>query len=317
MSEREFEVSINQIEQVAEGVLRFSLAHPQGQELPIWEAGAHIDVGVTIKGKTTTRQYSLCSRPSDKNGWQIAVRLSDEGRGGSAHIHEAFAVGDRINVSQPRNHFPLVAARRYLFIAGGIGITPILPMIEEVHSEGCEWRLVYCGRSCSSMPFTQELSAQYGDHVVFHESTKDGRLDLATVVAWADSETVLYSCGPASMLDGIDIQCASWAPGRVHYERFAAQEADAENAAFEVEFARSGITVEVPADKSILEVAEENGIDIESSCQEGVCGACETRILSGSPDHRDTVLSAKERAAGRSMMVCVSRCCSSRLVLDA
>ncbi|ANC04041.1 ferredoxin [Pseudomonas putida] len=317
MSEREFEVSISHVEKVAEGVLRFSLTHPQGQELPSWEAGAHIDVGLSINGKGTTRQYSLCSRPSNRSAWQIAVRLSEEGRGGSAHIHQAFAVGNRIKVSQPRNHFPLIAARRYLFIAGGIGITPILPMIAEVHSEGCEWRLVYCGRKAASMPFTQALSAQYGDHVVFHESAKDGRLDLATVIAWADADTVIYSCGPASMLDGIDTQCASWAPGRVHYERFAAQEVEAENGAFEVEFARSGITVEVPADKTILEVAEENGIDIDSSCQEGVCGACETRILSGSPDHRDTVLSAKERAAGRSMMVCVSRCCSSRLVLDA
>jgi len=317
MSDKELEVFVSRIDQAAEGVLLFSLNHPKGEKLPEWEAGAHIDVVVNIDGKPSVRQYSLCSNPALNDTWQIAVRLNNDGRGGSRNIHKTFSSGSTINVSRPRNSFPLVPAKRYLFIAGGIGITPILPMIATADRQKAEWYLLYCGRDAESMPFTRQLSSQYGDAVEFHESSKDGRADLKTVLNRADQDTEIYCCGPNSMLEEIKKICSAKSFDRLHYEHFSAAENKLDGRQFEVVFARSGITTTVPSDKSILQVAEENGVDIDSSCQEGVCGACETRVIDGTPDHRDTVLSAKERTAGRSIMVCVSRCNSPRLVLDA
>lgn len=184
---------------------------------------------------------------------------------------------------------------------------------------GADWRLLYCGRSADSMAFVDDVIAIGGDRVALHESDSSGQADLKAWIEQADAETTLYCCGPEPMLASIDECCAAWPTERVHYERFSAR-ADGsieEDASFEVEFARSGVIATVPPGCSILEKAEELGIDIDSSCQEGVCGSCETRVIAGTPVHRDSVLSAKERAAGQTIMVCVSRSCSARLVLDA
>ncbi|MEX3954139.1 2Fe-2S iron-sulfur cluster-binding protein [Paraburkholderia sp. EG287B] len=319
MSERDFELVIARKDVVATGVVRLTLSRKDGVELPPWEPGAHIDLHFASNGVDFVRQYSLCGQVTDRHQWQVAVRRASDGRGGSAHIHDAFAEGDAIRVSAPRNNFPLARAKRYLFIAGGIGITPILPMIAEVDVAGADWRLVYCGRSAESMAFVDETLAIGGDRVSLHESDLRGQFDLAALIGKADPETVLYCCGPEPMLSSIDESCASWPAERVHYERFSRREdgSTKSDTEFEVEFARSKLVVTVPADRSILEVAEEHGVEIDSSCQEGVCGSCETRVLCGAPDHRDSVLSEKERAAGQTMMVCVSRSCSGRLVLDA
>lgn len=319
MSERDFELVITRKDVVAVGVHRLTFARRDGADLPGWEPGAHVDLHFTSNGVDYVRQYSLCGQPNDRQHWQVAVRLASDGRGGSAHIHEGVAEGDTIRVSSPRNNFPLVAAKRYLFIAGGIGITPILPMLTNVSAAGADWRLFYCGRSAESMAFIDDVVAIGGDRVSLHESDASGQADLNTLIAQADADTVLYCCGPEPMLNAIDDSCASWSSDRVHYERFSAR-ADGsidEDTEFEVEFARSGIVATVPPGCSILDKAEELGVDIDSSCQEGVCGSCETRVISGTPDHRDSVLSPKERAAGKTIMVCVSRSCSSRLVLDA
>ncbi|AOJ84830.1 ferredoxin [Burkholderia savannae] len=319
MSEGDFELVITRKEAVADGIHRLTFARRDRAELPGWEPGAHVDLHFASKGAEYVRQYSLCGPVEDRRHWQVAVRRAVDGRGGSAHIHDAVAEGDTIRVSAPRNNFPLVAATRYLFVAGGIGITPIVPMIAEVSAHGADWRLVYCGRSVRSMAFVDSLLAFGSDRVLVHESNARGQFDLAALIKAADPETVLYCCGPEPMLASIDEHCASWTAERVHYERFSAR-ADGSidaNTEFEVEFARSGVVVTVPADRSILDVAGEHGVDIDSSCEEGVCGSCETKVISGTPDHRDSVLSAKERAAGQTMMVCVSRSCSARLVLDA
>jgi ferredoxin-NADP reductase len=319
MPDRDLKLVVARMEPVATGVLRLTLAHRDGAELPAWEPGAHIELHFVSRGMDYVRQYSLCGRSSDRHFWQIAVLLVSGGRGGSAHIHEVFSEGDTVRVTGPRNNFPLVPARSYLFIAGGIGITPTLSMIAAVAASGGDWRLVYCGRSASSMAFINDVAAFGADRVRLHESDTQGRADLVALLGQVDPTTVVYCCGPESMLRTVEDNTASWSSGRVHMERFSPSETMPEetNTTFEVEFARSGLVLTVPADRSILDMAEEAGIDIESSCAEGVCGTCETKVISGRPDHRDSVLSAKERAAGQTMMVCVSRSCSGRLVLDA
>jgi ferredoxin-NADP reductase len=319
MPRRDLELAVIRTELVAKGILRVTLASRDGAELPAWSPGAHIDLRFESRGVKYVRQYSLCGRPAERRQWQVAVLLVPDGRGGSAHIHETLTEGDTVCVTGSRNDFPLVPAQHYLFIAGGIGITPLLPMIAEVTASGGDWRLVYCGRSADSMAFIEDVSALGAGRVLIQESSTHGRADLATLIAQAASGTVLYCCGPESMLRAVDQNCASWPRDRVHVERFSRRE-DAGGctaAVFEVEFARSGVAVTVPADRSILAMAEELGVDIDSSCQDGVCGTCETKVISGTPDHRDEVLSQEERAAGQTMMVCVSRSCSARLVLDA
>ncbi|MCA1217889.1 PDR/VanB family oxidoreductase [Streptomyces sp. 8L] len=319
MPESDLELVVTGTESVAKGILGITLASPDGAELPAWTPGAHIDLRFTSRGTEFVRQYSLCGRPEDRRQWQIAVLHVPDGRGGSIHIHEAFAEGSAVRVAGPRNTFTLVPAGSYLFIAGGIGITPVLPMIREAAATGADWRLVYCGRSVDSMAFIDDVLALGSEKVLVQASGVAGRADLAAHIDRADPEAEVYCCGPAPMLDAVEEHCASRPTNRLHTERFSrrqdAQEGEA--TAFEVEFARSGVAVTVPADRSILDMAEEAGVDIESSCQEGICGTCETAVVAGVPDHRDEVLSEEERAGGRTMMVCVSRSCSARLVLDA
>ncbi|MGF7137242.1 ferredoxin-NADP reductase [Paraburkholderia sp. EB58] len=319
MSERDFELVITRIDAVAKGVLRFMFAREDELELPEWEPGSHLDVHFVSNGVDYVRQYSLCGPVSDRRHWQVAVLLAPDSRGGSAHIHKAFSVGDKVTVTGPRNNFPLVQAKRYLFVAGGIGITPMLPMIKDAASKGADWRLLYCGRTVESMAFVESLVDFGGDKVIVHESDLKGLADLAGIIAGTDSDTEIYCCGPEPMLAAIDEICAPSLSERLHVERFSRREEGAGEAdtEFEVEFVRSGVVATVPAKRSILEVAEELGVEVESSCQEGVCGSCEIRVIEGTPDHRDSVLSAKERAAGKTMMICVSRSCSARLVLDA
>jgi ferredoxin-NADP reductase len=319
MRERDFELVISRMDLVAKGVRRLTLARPDGGELPVWDPGAHIDLHFVSRGVECLRHYSLCGGKTDRHHWQVAVLLVPDGRGGSAHIHENFAVVETVRVTGPHNNFPLVPGGRYLFIAGGIGITPILPMIAHVSASGGDWRLLYSGRSADSMAFRDDVIAVGADRVLLHESDTHGRADLAAVIAQTDLATEVYCCGPESMLRAVEEICASQSRDRLRMERFStsANAPEGTNTEFEVEFARSGVVLTVPADRSVLEMAEEFGVDIDSSCQEGVCRTCETTVIAGTPDHRDSALSAKERAAGKTMMVCVSRSCSARLVLDA
>lgn len=300
-------------EPVADGVVSLLLEHPDGAELPAWTPGAHVDL---VLGPDLTRQYSLCGSPADRGRWRLGVLLDAGGRGGSRHVHEQLEVGTRLRVRGPRNHFPLVSAERYLFLAGGIGITPILPMIAEADRVGADWTLFYGGRRRGSMAFLDEL-AGYGERVVLRPEDEHGLLDLPTILA-PRPDTVVYACGPEALLQAVEQQCAAWPPGSLHVERFAAKPVDdgAEASAFEVVCQRSGITVTVPADRSILDVVQEAGVNALSSCLEGVCGTCETPVVEGTPDHRDSLLSDEEKAAGDYMMICVSRSNSARLVLD-
>ncbi|MGW4064635.1 PDR/VanB family oxidoreductase [Amycolatopsis sp. NPDC004747] len=294
-------------EKLADGVVRLTLRAPGGEPLPPWEPGAHIDL--VLPG--FVRQYSLCGDPADASSYQVAVLREPDGRGGSAYVHDSLSAGDLVSVEGPRNHFALVQASRYLFIAGGIGITPILPMVESVARAGHDWQLVYGGRTRSSMAFTADL-ARHGDRVVFRPQDEHGLLDLPTLLASAGAGTAVYCCGPEPLLAAVE----ALGPDDLHVERFAPLPDDGPRTGFEVELAGSGRVLPVPADRSILEVVEEAGVTILSSCREGTCGTCETGVLGGEPDHRDSVLTAEERLENEVMMLCVSRARSPRLVLD-
>jgi ferredoxin-NADP reductase len=313
--EHEADLVIQEARTVAEGVVALVLADPNGVELPAWTPGAHIDF---ILGDDLIRQYSLCSSPSKPDLWRVGVLRAQDSRGGSERVHDILSPGSLVRVRGPRNHFPLVTSPRYLFIAGGIGITPLLPMIAEADASGADWRLHYGGRERASMAFLDEL-AQYGDRVNIVPQDEQGMLNLEAVLGTPQSNTLVYCCGPEGLLAAVEKFCASWPPGVLHLERFSAkpQEPSAEaDSAFELVLQRSGLTLHVPPEESVLNVIREAGVSVLASCLEGICGTCETEVVEGDVDHRDSVLNEEERATNEYMMVCVSRCRSPRLVLD-
>jgi ferredoxin-NADP reductase len=299
---------------LAQGVVGLTLRDPHGADLPGWLPGAHIDL---VLSAGLVRQYSLCGDPADRSAWRIAVLREPAGRGGSQYVHDELREGDKVTVGGLRNNFPLVDSPQYLFIAGGIGITPILAMIAAAGRAGAEWRALYGGRSRSSMAFVDQLAA-YGDRVSIAPQDETGLLDLAGLLADPRQDTSVYCCGPEPLLRAVEEQCGRWPGGCLQVERFRPRqiETSAPNGSFEVELAVTGGTLSVPADRSVLEVLESAGIEILSSCREGTCGTCETVVLDGMPEHRDSLLTAEEQAANDLMYVCVSRARSRRLVLE-
>lgn len=299
----------------AQGVVLVEFAHPTGERLPDWTPGAHIDVHLP---GGMLRQYSLCGNPADRERWRIGVLREPLGRGGSRWIADELTEGCSLRVRGPRNNFPLQPADRYVFVAGGIGITPLLPMIRAVHTAGRDWVLHYGGRTRSSMAFLSQL-VDYGSRVQAHPQDEVGLLDLESVLSAAADDALVYCCGPTPLIEALEDRCRTRRSGALHVERFtAAPDPTGSHAdtAFEVVCERSGATVSVPADLSILEAVENAGIAVLSSCAEGICGTCETPVLDGVPDHRDSLLTDEEKAAGDSMMICVSRSHGDRLVLD-
>jgi ferredoxin-NADP reductase len=315
LPQTDFEVLLARKETLATGAVRLTLRHADGELMPPWRPGAHVDLVLPIG---IVRQYSLCGDPADRSVLQVAVLRNPRGRGGSRFVHDELRPGDMIGIRGPRNNFPLVAARRYLFIAGGIGITPIIPMIAEVDTLGADWCLAYGGRSRSSMAFADSLVEWYGERVMLRPQDEMGPLDLDRMLGRARARTAVYCCGPEPLLAAVEQRCRAWPPGSLHVERFAARpDASAGvSTTVEVVLARSRQTLTVPAGKSILRAVEEAGVPVLSSCREGTCGTCETPVLDGVPDHRDSLLSEDERTAGDTMMICVSRARSRRLVLD-
>ncbi|MFD9193448.1 PDR/VanB family oxidoreductase [Streptomyces phaeochromogenes] len=313
MTSYEAELVVERRDLAAEGVLALTLRHPLGEELPAWEPGAHIDV---VLGPDLERQYSLCGDPADRHSWRVAVLREPDGRGGSAHVHGQLEAGGKVRVRGPRNHFALQPSPRYRFVAGGIGITPILPMLAEAEAAGAEWTLLYGGRTRNSMAFAEELSL-YGDKVRVAPQDESGLLDLAAELGTPQSDTLVYCCGPGPLLDAVEERCAEWPKGSLHVERFQpkVQETGADTE-FEVVLERSGHTLTVPANVSVLDTVRSAGVEVLFSCTEGTCGTCETDVLEGTPDHRDSVLTDEEREAGETMLICVSRCRGKRLVLD-
>jgi ferredoxin-NADP reductase len=300
--------------EVADGVVALELAHPDGARLPDWTPGAHIDL---VLPNGLTRQYSLCGDRWDAHSFRVGVLREVAGRGGSAYVHDQLRPGDLVGVGGPRNNFPLVPAQRYLFVAGGIGITPLLPMVHQADLLGVEWQLLYGGRQRASMAFLDEL-AGYGDRVRMVPQDEAGLLDLPGYLGEPRADTRVYCCGPAPLLAAIEAACAGWPAHTLHTERFVAadQAAPVRTAPFEVELARSGTTVTVRPGTSVLDAVAAAGVDVLSSCRQGICGTCETTVLAGAPDHRDSLLTDGERATGDCMFLCVSRALGDRLVLD-
>ncbi|MEV8308273.1 PDR/VanB family oxidoreductase [Streptomyces flavidovirens] len=314
-AEVELDLTLTRKEILAEGVVLLTLTHPAGSPLPEWSPGAHIDL---LLGPELVRQYSLCSDPADRSRWHVAVLREPESGGGSAWVHERLHEGAGVRVRGPRNHFALEPSPRYLFIAGGIGITPILPMVAEAHRRGADWHLAYGGRSRRTMAFREHLEAAYGERVSVRPQDEFGVLDLAGLLATPQPGTLVYCCGPEGLLNAVEQRCSDWPPGALHIERFAPKDQGPYGPAeaFDVELAQSGITVTVPPDKTVLQAVEEAGVRVLSSCQEGTCGTCETAVLDGTVDHRDSLLTPAEQAAHDTMFICVSRAACLRLVLD-
>ncbi len=314
LREHESELVVESVTTVADGVVELTLLDEDGG-IPPWTPGAHVDL---VLGDLV-RQYSLCGDPLDTRRLVVAVLREPESRGGSAYVHDNLTVGAKVTVRGPRNHFPLVSAPRYVFVAGGIGITPLLPMIREAEAAGADWHLYYRGRKRSGMAYVERL-AEYGDKVTLLPGDETGPLDLAAVLADPQEGTLVYTCGPERLLLGLEEICsARWPAGALHLERFAAKEIEAPEGgerSFELELAATGVTLAVPPDRSVFQVIEDAGISVLGSCHEGICGTCEAIVLEGDVDHRDSVLNESERAANDAMMVCVSRCFSDRLVLD-
>ena len=283
-----------------------------------YRRGRQAHILTSFLGDDLIRQYSLCSSPSKPEAWRVGVLRAPDSRGGSERVHDLLAPGSIVRVRGPRNHFPLVASSRYLFIAGGIGITPMLPMIAEAEAAGADWRLFYGGRERASMAFISEL-ARYGDRVTSFRRTSRECSIWNPSSGRPNTDTLVYCCGPEGLLAAVEKFCEKWPPGSLHLERFSAkpQEPAAEaDSAFELVLQRSGLTLQVPPDKSVLTVIREAGVSVLASCLEGVCGTCETEVIDGDVDHRDSVLNEEEQASNEYMMVCVSRCRSPRLVLD-
>lgn len=305
---------ITEIVREAEAVVSLRLEPASDEKLPVWEPGAHIDL---VLNDDLTRQYSLCGDPTDLRSWKIGVLREPESRGGSSHVHDKLRVGDRVLCRGPRNNFTLAESEEYLFIAGGIGITPILPMIRSCEATGKPWRLIYGGRQRASMAFLDEL-ATYGERVTVWPQDSHGFLDLPELLGTPRAGTHIYCCGPGGLLDAVEKQCEVWPEGALHLERFRPQEGalDGENTAFELVLDYSDITLTVSSEQTVAEAIEAAGVHLPTSCREGTCGTCETVVLDGEPDHRDSYLTPQEKASNEVMMPCCSRSCSARLVLD-
>jgi ferredoxin-NADP reductase len=299
---------------VADGIVELVLNGVAGaSELDPWTPGAHIGL---VLAPGLVRQYSLCGDPADRQAYRVAVLREPNGRGGSAYVHDQLQVGDTLTVHRPRNNFELKDAPRYLFVAGGIGITPILAMLAEADRQQSDWQLVYGGKSESSMAYLAELIERWGPRIRALPQDRFGLLPVDDLVSGLAGQDRLYCCGPTALLEAVEDSCRRRSFSRLHSERFSAIVDEVPLRPLEVVLAGSGVTLKVAADQSILEAVEDAGVPVDSSCREGTCGTCETRVLAGRPDHRDALLSEDEREAGDTMFICVSRTLSERLVLD-
>jgi vanillate O-demethylase ferredoxin subunit len=304
----------------AQDICGFEFSSQDGSPLPPFGAGAHIDVHLP---DGLVRQYSLCNNPDKSAHYQIAVLRDASGRGGSLAMHDTVHQGDSIKISEPKNHFPLAhGAPRHLLIAGGIGITPILCMADRLASIGAAFELHYCSRTPERTAFTSRIqTSPFKSRVAFHfDSGEQGqKFDLKKTLASSKSDTHLYVCGPRGLMDAV-LSAAreqKWDEARLHYEFFGAViERSAGDTTFQIRLASSGVTLDVPPGCTVVEVLAAHGVEVSTSCEQGVCGTCLTRVIDGEPDHRDSYLTDEEKAAGDQFMPCCSRARTHLLVLD-
>lgn len=313
-----FQVRVTAKVREAEGICSYELVRLDGEALPPFEAGAHIDVHV---GDSHVRQYSLCNAPRETQRYLIGVLRDAASRGGSLAMHDAVHAGSVLTISAPRNHFPLVDAARTLLIAGGIGVTPILAMAEALASKGAAFEMHYCARSPEHAAFRDRIAASdFCQQVHFHydNASATQKLDLPALLA-APSDQHLYVCGPAGFIDYVltSARAHGWPDAQLHVEYFSGAVVDTTgDQPFDVKLASNGQVLTVPAGRSVIQVLAEQGIDVPYSCAEGVCGTCLTRVLDGVPDHRDLYLTDEEHAANDQFTPCCSRAKTKLLVLD-
>ena len=298
-------------------ICSLELESATGQDLPAFSAGSHIDVHI---GEGLVRQYSLCNSPWERDRYVISVLREPASRGGSAALHDDIGEGSRLRIGEPRNCFPLEPlAARSILLAGGIGITPMLAMAEQLHGDGAAFELHYCTRSARRTAFRARLEGgPFSERVSFHISEEGGgRLDLSRLLRTPVPGTMIYGCGPARFLDSVSaaVEASGWPAGSLRCEHFAAAAHAEGDASFEVR-TRSGKSFVVPHDRTVLEVLGANGVEIPSACEAGVCGTCLTGVLGGEIDHRDHFLTEQERAANDRFMPCCSRAKSRVLILD-
>jgi phthalate 4,5-dioxygenase reductase component len=303
-------------DRIADGIHLLEFRDPAGKQLPEFSAGAHVAVQVP---NGLLRKYSLCNDPAERDRYQIAVKRESDGRGGSCSLIDDVKAGDELTVTAPVNDFGLPPrAQDFLFIAGGIGVTPIMAMIRQLMAEGKRFRLFYCSRSPETTAFRDELSApQFKDKVIIHYDQGDTSrsLDLRPVLAERKNREHLYCCGPRPLMEAVRAMTDHWSPTAVHFEAFSEAETHkADDKPFKIKLARSGDVLEVSTSKTILEVLHDHGLDVPSSCETGTCGTCRTKLLAGEADHRDLVLAEHERKD--TIMICVSRARGDEITID-
>ena len=303
----------------AEDIVTLDLVHPDGQALPRFDAGSHVDV--ELPGQRV-RQYSLCNAPTETHRYQLGVLLDPASRGGSRSVHRDLTEGMTIRISAPRNHFPLVPGRHAILLAGGIGITPLLSMAETLSREGSSFEMHYCTRSAARTAFLPRIrGSAFASQVQMHLDDGEAaqKFDAQAVLARPDPGTHLYVCGPKGFMDFVlgSARSLGWAEECLHREYFTGAAPDpSADGSFEVRLARSGRVIRVAKDESVVAALAAQGVDVPISCEQGVCGTCITRVLEGEPEHRDLYFSDAEKAKNDQFTPCCSRSKSALLVLD-
>lgn len=310
-------VLVESVTSIASEILKLRLVSPDGRPLPRWVPGSHIDIECGSAG--VTRQYSLCGDPADTAAFEIAVLQEANGRGGSAWIHTRVRAGDRLQIRGPRNHFRMEeSASKVIFIAGGVGITPVSAMARRAKGLGIDYALHYSGRSRKTMAFLDQLAELHGDRLHLYPHDEGLHNDLQALLKHPESDTKIYACGPVSMLKALEACCVAWPRDALRTEHFVSTVRTLDPSmehAFEVELKDSGLVISVAADQTVLEALRAANIEVQSDCEEGLCGSCEVVVLEGSVDHRDVVLTRAERETNVKMMACCSRATGKRLVL--
>jgi ferredoxin-NADP reductase len=308
------EVRLTAIRYAARDTNLFEFRRPDGKPLPPYEPGAHIDLHLP---NGLVRNYSLTVAKPDPAAYTFGIKRDPASRGGSRYIHDELRVGKTVKISAPRNNFPLKEdAAHTILLAGGIGITPIWCMVQRLVELGRSWTLHYACRSRADMAFLPSLEGMSGPRFHFDDEHGGKVLDVAAIVGAAPKDAHLYCCGPTPMLQAFESATASWPRAQIHIEYFTPKAEPAKKGGFTVELARSGQEFFIPEGHSILQVLLDEGIDVDYSCELGICGACEQRVISGIPEHRDSILSEEEQAENTRVMICCAGCKTDRLVLD-
>jgi ferredoxin-NADP reductase len=299
----------------ARDIVLYEFRPTDGGAVSHFSAGAHVDLHLP---NGMLRQYSLANDPRETHRYLLGIKNDPASRGGSRYIHEQLRPGMVLQVGQPRNNFPLdESAAHSVFIAGGIGITPIRCMLHRAEALGLSWELHYAVRDREDLAFAEEIASDPRVHTHVDAEHDGTPLNMRSIADGLREDAHAYCCGPGPMIEAFERSFDALPPGRRHVEHFSAPKVAPEpGGAFRIVLVRSARTLDVGADQTILEVVREAGIDAEASCEQGICGSCEVRVISGEPDHRDILLSPEERAGAKCMMICCSRSKSAELVLD-